>query len=183
MDASEIAANRPSDSRGGGVGLFAWGEFGPPDVDLDDVTFSGHAGPAIYLRGPGRYGLSALQIDGSALSAGGWEPVGGLVAVSGIAPWSDGSDGDSASGLRIVGSRFSQMAGHAILLDGSGALLDGSVFESVAGLDVWQQHCDAAKPLLLLEGELRSNDCEGFALPLEPLLWYVLDAEQLDVEG
>ena len=165
-------------SEAGGVGVFAWDINGPADVAVDDVTFSDLPGPALYLRGPGRYVMRGCEVS----TAGSWPWLpGGVLAVEGVEPWHEiGNTGDF-SGLQMEGNTFSDLSSDAILLDASSATLDlhpetdaANTFGDLEGEPLVWQRCDEVPALEIIDGSIADTPCEPEPRTLGPLLGYQL---------
>ena len=170
LDGGSISGSVPGPGEGGGVGVFAWNTFGPPDLRVEGVTFAALPGSAFYLRGPGRYVLTDCDVSGT----GTWPSMpGGALAVDGVGAWT----GDE--GLLLQGNTFSSLAADAILLDGSSATLapqpdtgDPNQFADLEGEPLFFQRCgDAAVPEVL-DGGAADSSCRAGARALGPFLEY-----------
>ncbi len=168
-------------SEGGGVGVFAWDGS---DVEVEDLDFSELRGPALYLRGPGRYVVRGCEVRDA--GAWPWFP-GGVLAVEGVGRWAEDGGG---SGLLLVGDVFEELTGDAVLLDASSATLaphpdtgSPNVFTDLEGEPVVQQRCEGVPELEVLDGSLVVPGCEAEPRILGPLLEYRLrlaEAEPID---
>ena len=162
MEGGSVLGSRFDEDLGGGVGAYAWDVVGASALELTGVGISGQPGPAVYLRGPGRYRLEALTLNGadSAPAA----PA--LIAAEGVAPWSDVSE----EGLLFEsGSVVGWTDG--LLLDASGALVGPLLFD-VVGAAVRRQHCDDAPDLIFTDAVASTIDCEGAPVDIEPLVGF-----------
>ena len=175
-----VSGSLATGSRGGGVGVFAWAVFGPPEVLLDGVVFEELPGPAVYLRGPGRYELRDPLFVEVGLTEGpfGYPPA--LVAVDGATSWQESDSG--SSGLLLHGAVLRDVPGEGVLLDASSGTLEGVVFDQVGGVDLYTQHCDGVAPPEVGPDPVETNDCEGYPRVLEPLLWWAPDVGVLEPE-
>ena len=163
-----VRSSRPAHSLGGGVGLLAWKApdlSGRPRVSVDGTVFADHPGPALYLRGSGRYELIDARIEDSATLPG---VPGSLIALEGVEPWSAAN----AMGLLLDGVTFASIPTEAIVLDASSGTLDGNTFTDVAGYDLFRQNCETASPPAVLSGAVSGNDCAGAGYVLDPALWF-----------
>lgn len=167
---------------GGGVGVFAWSAGGPPDLLVEDVAFSDLAGPALYLRGPGRFEMSGCEVR----EAGTWPWLpGGVLATEGVEAWHRVGQTEYFTGLLVEGNEFEDLPGDAVLLDGSGATLapgpQTGMANSFSNLDgeqlVWQRCGDRPAPEIL-DGSMDTPACADQARSLGPLLEYRLWLEE-----
>ncbi len=135
---SEIRDTQPSASAGGGLGVYANGEFGAPTVTLRDSTIGPHPYAAVWLDGTGVYDLDGDILSGSGgVLLQGWPAHGNAVfAHHGVGAW------DGTTGLRIANSSFTDAAMVSVVLDGAGAALEGNSWSGNT-LDVLQQRCTA----------------------------------------
>ena len=164
-------------SEGGGVGVFGWDLVGLPDIEVDGVAFSNLAGPALYLRGPGRYVMRDCKVQDS----GSWPLPGGVLAVEGVEPWHEVGDTGVFSGLLLEGNTFSDLSSDAILLDSSSATLDlhpetgqPNTFSNLEGVPLVWQRCDGVEDPEILDGSVGDPACEPVPRTLGPLLEYRL---------
>ncbi len=173
-----VSGSVPHPSEGGGVGVFGWDPWGPPDIELEGVEFTDLRGPALYARGPGRY-----RMLGNTVSGTGTPPYvpGGVLAVEGVEPWHWSVQLADVTGLLLEGNTFAGLAGDAVLLDSSSGTLDAhpdtgaaNTFTDVAGLPlVWQRCSETATPDVL-DGSTSAPGCLAVPQSLGPLLEYRL---------
>ena len=175
---STCSGSRPDDSEGGGVGVFAWHLGIPPHLDLRSVSFSELPGPALYLRGPGRYLVRDCQV-----TAAGSTPrlPGGVLALEGAKAWHEVGDTGFFTGLAVQGGSFDDLPSDAIRLDSSSVTLDVSpdtgapnTFGTVGGVPVLWQRCDGVAPPEVLDGSTPAPDCEPVPRTLGQALEYDL---------
>jgi hypothetical protein len=142
-----------------GVGLFAWNQAGEPTLEVEEVSFAGHAGPAVYLRGPGRYSLTTCSLDDSGLGDG---VAALLVALDGVDLWEGGG------GLRIADSTFTHVPLDGMVLHASSATLEGTTFEAGGGFDLYLQECVGVPAPVDDTGEALHNGCVGEPRVVDP---------------
>lgn len=172
-------------SEGGGVGVFSWDVAGPSDVEVKDVAFSGLAGPALYLRGAGRYVMRGCDVQ----DAGTWPWLpGGVLAMEGVEPWHDPDGAGHLTGLLLEGNSFGEQPGDAILLDGSSGTLASdpgtglpNTFEDLQGEPLIWQACGGVPAPEVLDGSLAVPSCASPPRSLGPPLVY--DPYLFDVEA
>ncbi len=171
-------------SEGGGLGLFASDHETQSSLEVDGTTFTNLRGPALYLRGQGRYVLRGCAVSDS----GSWPSLpGGVLAVGGVEAWSELGDTGYFEGLLLEGNTFSDLAGDAVLLDGSSALLNvhpesgaPNTFSDLEGEDlVWQRCSDLPAPEVL-DGSAAIPDCAAEPRLLGPALEYLLNPSEVD---
>ena len=175
----EVSGSFPHPSEGGGVGLFAWNLGSPSSLDVQSVTFSDLAGPALYLRGPGRYIVRDCEITGTGSTP---RLPGGVLALEGVEPWHEVGDTGSFTGLHLQGNSFHDLPSDAILLDSSSLTLDLSrrpgtppnTFGSLGGVPLLWQRCDDVAPPEVLDGSTLVPDCEPVPRTLGPAMEYRL---------
>ncbi len=134
---STISDTRSDAEWGGGFGVYALDNAGPPTITLLDSTIGPHDYAAVWLDGPGTYEIEGNQLSGSeGIDQGGHILHGNaLFAENGVTAW------DGATGLRLADNTFTSSSEIGVLLDGSSAELDdNSWFDN--GTDVRQQACD-----------------------------------------
>lgn len=181
LHGGSVSRGIPHPSEGGGVGVFVWYSedwWDMADVELDGVAFSGLPGPALYLRGPGRYVMRGCEVWDSGTPP--WLP-GGVLAVEGVQDWQD----ETGAGLLLAGNEFVDLAGDAVLLDFSSATLDAdpatgapNLFLGVSGEPLrWQRCGDLASPEIL-DGSLPDPTCTSVPQQLGPLLEYNIWLEE-----
>lgn len=184
LEDSEISGSVVHASEGGSVSVFAWDRHGPADVDLHAVSFSDLGGPALYLRGPGRFAVRGCTVtDAGTLP---WLP-GGVLALEGVGPWMEMDDDGELSGLMLAGNSFDGLASDAILLDHSSATLDydsetgdPNTFGTLEGAPLlWQRRGDAEIPQIL-DGSVPPPACEPVPVALGPALEYRLWLAEVD---
>ena len=172
-----VSGSAPHPSEGGGAGVFGWDMWGFPDIEIEGVAFFDLPGPALYVRGPGRYRMRDCDVR----EAGTWPWLpGGVLAVEGVQPWYD-DFGNTFIGLFLAGNTFSDLASDAILLDSSSATLvlhpSTGLPNTFADLDgeplVWQRCEDVLAPEIL-DGSIPDPVCEPVPRGLGPLLEYRL---------
>lgn len=164
----------PSEDLGGGVGLYARPSPGAPQLTFTDTEFRGTVGPALYLLGAGRYDFDGVRMTDPAAPA----RAPAVMALDGVLPWS------GASGLRLSGGEISGFGHVGLLLEASGATLDGVGFGELGGVDVFRQHCDdGLLPLEVLSGAPNVGGCDGAPYDTDPMLSFQLDLlDFLEVE-
>ena len=173
LSGGALQGSTPTPDLGGGVGLFAW-SFHDLGVQLQDVEFAGHPGPAAYLRGPGSYQLDRVTVTDSAqLSL----VPGAVVVLQGVEPW----DPAEASGLRVLDSSFGELPVSALFFDSSGGSLEGNSFAEGPDYAVWTQSCGGAPAVEFVGPEPEHNDCQGAPRDLDPLLIYELELLEMFV--
>ena len=155
VSTTEATAEQPA----GGVGLFAWGQAGEPTLEVEEVALAGHDGPAVYLRGPGRYSLTDCSLDDSGTGDG---VAALLVALDGVGLWSGGT------GLRVVDSTFTHVPLDGMVLHASSATLEGTTFETGGGFDLYLQECVGVPAPEDDTGEALHNGCVGEPRVVEP---------------
>lgn len=161
-----ISGSLPHHSEGGGLGVFVWDWEGWPFLDLDGVTFEDLPGPAVYLRGAGRYVLRASDVTGA-----GSPPFlpGGVFAADGVGSWlDDGGPQGLGSGLLLEGNSFHDMQGDAVVLDGAGATFgtDPSTglpnrFSDLVGEALINQRCAGPSDVDVLDGSGVDASCQS----------------------
>lgn len=163
----------PNPDLGGGVGLYAWRNPAMPVLTLIDTLIAGTVGPAVYLRGSGRYDFDGVVMTDPASPA----RAPGFLALEGVLPW------NGTTGLRLQGGSVSGFGHVGLLLEASGAQLDGVSFSDLAGVDVFRQHCADELPLDVLSGAPTVQACDGAPYDTEPALSYQIDVlDFLEVE-
>lgn len=179
-----VSGSLPHPGEGGGTGIFAWDLGGPADLELEDLVFSDLVGPALYLRGPGRYVMRGCDVR----DAGTWPWLpGGVLAVEGVEPWHEVGETGDFVGLLLGGNTFADLRGDAVLLDGSSATLeadtDTGAANAFSGLDgetlVWQRCGDLLAPEIL-DGSIATPSCLDPSRALGPLLEYRLWLEETE---
>ena len=170
-------------SEGGGVGVFGWDNWGLPDIELDGVAFSDLPGPALYLRGPGRYMMRGCDVQ----DTGTWPLPGGVLALEGVQPWHEVGNTGYFTGLLLEGNTFSDLPSDAILLDSSSATLDlhpdtgaSNTFGDLDGVPLVWQRCDGVQPPEILDSSVADPSCEPVPRGLGPLLEYRLRLAEVD---
>ena len=170
---------------GGGIGVFGWDIWAPPDIELGDVAFSDLPGPALYLRGPGRYVMRGCDIQDTGTWP--WQP-GGVFAVEGVEPWHE-TDTGYFTGLLLEGNTFTDLSSDAILLDSSSATLDPhpetfapNTFGNLDGVPLLWQRCDGIEAPEILDNSIPDPACEPEPRTLGPLLEYRLWLTEVEVE-
>lgn len=162
-----------SNDLGGGVGLFAWHNPALPVLTFTDTVFRGTVGPAVYLRGTGLYDFDGVVMTDPAAPA--LAP--GMMAIEGVRAWAGNT------GLRLQGGEISGFGHVGLLLEASGASLDGVVFSDLAGVDVFRQHCEDTLPLDILSGSPTVQACDATPYDTEPALAYQIELlDFLEVE-
>lgn len=160
LDGGQVSTSAATDEQpGGGVGLFAWNVSAAPTLEIEEVTLAGHAGPAIYLRGHGRYSIASCDLDDSGTGAG---VAAMLVGLDGVGQWGGGA------GLLVAASTFTHVPLDGMVLHASTATLQGTTFESGGGFDVYQQACDGVLPPEDDTGDVVHNQCQGEPRVIEP---------------
>ena len=142
-----------------GVGVFAHAAVGQVDVTLTDVQLAGHAGPAVYLRGPGRYVVDGCTLDDSGTGDG---VAALLAALDGVSLWQD------EFGLLVRGSQFIHVPLDAAMLHASSAFFDSSTFETGPGFDIWSQECAGIPAPIDNTGQAVDNGCQGAPRVVDP---------------
>ncbi len=173
-----ITGSLPHPSEGGGVGILAWNLVGSPWLDVKGTEFADLPGPALYLRGPGRYRMS----DSNVARSGGWPSLpGGVLATDGVTAWT----GDE--GLVLQGNRFTDLGADAILLDTSAATLaldpdtgEGQTFTDNAGEALFVQRCLGPSTAIVSDGSGANPACQDGARPLGPLLEFRLQVGEIE---
>ena len=165
-------------SEAGGVGVFTHDRSGPPDIEVDNVSFTDLAGPALYLRGPGRCVMRGCDVQDTGTWP--WLP-GGVFAVEGVQPWHEVGDSGYFTGLLLEGNTFSGLNSDAILLDSSSVTLDlhpetgaPNTFGSLDGEPLVRQRCDGVETPEILDSSIPDPTCEPVPRGLGPLLEYRL---------
>ena len=183
LHAGTVSGSTFHSGEGGGVGVFGWDLVGPPDIELDGVEFSDLPGPALYLRGPGRYVMRGCDIQDTGTRP--WLP-GGVLAVEGVQPWHEFYDTGYFTGLLLEGNTFSDLSSDAVLLDSSSATLDfdaegaPNTFADLDGVPlVWQRCTDVFAPEIL-DGSISPPSCEPVPRGLGSLLEYRLWLAETD---
>lgn len=148
-----------SDQPHSGVGLFAHGAVGLVDMSATDVDLAGHAGPAVYLRGPGRYVIDGCRLDDSGTGEG---VAALLAALDGVPRWQD------ELGLLVRGSQFTHVPLDGALLHASSAFFDSSTFETGSGFDIWSQECAGIPSPIDSTGQAIDNGCQGAPREVDP---------------
>ena len=164
----------PSEDLGGGVGLYARPSPQPPQLTFTGTEFRRTVGPALYLIGAGRYDFEdVLMTEPSAPAR-----APGVMALDGVPAWT------GAEGLRISGGEISGFGHVGVLLEASGARLDGVGFSDLGGIDVFRQHCDdVLLPLEVLSGSPTVGSCDGTPYDTAPVLSFQLELlDFLEVE-
>lgn len=174
MHGGAINGSTPHHSSGGGLGVFSTSAYGTSDVELAGVTFADLPGPALYVRGPGRYVMRGCDVTGAGTPP--WLP-GGALAAEGVGLWVEAAD----LGLLMAGNRFHDLPGDGLLLDQSTATLDveagagtPNTFEDIAGAPLIWQRCGALDAPEVLDGSVAEPACASSAMALGPLLEYTL---------
>ena len=163
-------------SEQGGVGIFAWDLEGPADVTVESCSFSDLPGPALYLRGPGRYVMRDCSVTGTGSTP---RLPGGVLALEGVERWREVGDSGYFNGLLLQGNSFDDLPSDAILLDSSSVTLDVSPetsdpnsFGTLGGVPLlWQPCGDEAAPEIL-DDSLPAPACEPVPRTLGPTLEY-----------
>jgi hypothetical protein len=177
LEETIVADNLPDASWGGGLGVYALGDYGPSGVRLTGVEVGPHGYAGVWLDGPGRYYITASDLAGGpGMQRGGWDLHGNaLVARRGVSPWYAGV------GLLLEATRLHGAEGVAVLLDDASATLRGLAFED-NGVDVWQQACGDAAPLEAADPSW--TVCAGGNLIVDDSLTLsTLYIPEIDVEG
>lgn len=160
LDGGQVSTTVATDAQPvGGVGLFAWNQAGEPVLEVEEVVLAGHAGPAVYLRGPGRYSLDTCTLDDSGTGDG---VAALLVALDGVGRWSDGS------GLLVADSVFTHVPLDGMVLHASSATLESTTFEAGGGFDLYLQECVGVPAPLDDTGEVTHNGCVGEPRVVDP---------------
>ena len=160
LDGGQVSTSVATDEQpGAGVGLFAWSQAGEPTLEIEEVDLAGHAGPAVYLRGPGRYSLTSCALDDSGTGDG---VAALMVALDGVGRWEGGA------GLRLVDSTFTHVPLDGAVLHASSATLEGTTFESGGGFDLYLQECVGVPAPLDDTGEALHNGCVGEPRVVDP---------------
>jgi hypothetical protein len=170
LDGGNISSTGASGERGGGVGVFCWNHpevEDDPALEVRGTRFADLPGPAVYLRGVGRYDVRHAEVHACASADGPFGSPPAVVVVEGI-----GQAGPS-DGLFLSGNLFSDLPGDAILLDASSATLLSNLFQGIGGYDVYTQHCEGVPAPEIVPPDATINDCQGFPRVLEPLLTWV----------
>ena len=172
----EVSGSASHPAEGGGVGLFAWDLDGPADLEVQAVSFSDLVGPALYLRGPGRYVMRDCQVTDAGSSP---RSPGGVMAIEGVEPWHEVGDSGSFTGLLLQGDTFDDLPSDALLLDSSSITLDLSpenggpnTFGVLGGVPLVWQRCDDVEAPEIEDGSLTSPVCEPVPRTLGPALEY-----------
>ncbi len=185
MRGGRIEASVGGAGQGGGLGVFAWGRGAWPKVELVGVELSTLPGPALYLRGRGRYRMTACEVR----EGGTWPAFpGGVLAVDGVGPWdADGGPDGLGSGLLLEGDRFSSLAADAILLDGSSGTLArdpqggaANTFSELDGEPLFAQRCGDLPPAEVQDDAPVDPTCRLGARPLGPLLTYEVQVAEAE---
>lgn len=187
LEGGTVSESIAHPSEGGGVGVFGWDVWGSPDIEAVGVTFIDLPGPALYLRGQGRYRARGCRVEGSGTFP--WLP-GGVLAVEGVGRWEPVGVGDLFRGLLLEGNEFAALPGDAILLDGSSATLladpvsgEANSFPGVGGEPLIWQRCGTMDPPEVLDGSVPEPSCGSPARALGPLLEYRLWLAEGEVQG
>lgn len=141
------------DQPASGVGLFAFSDQGLAELQIDDVDLAGHAGPAVYVRGPGLYVLRDTRIDDSGTSGDGVEAL--VAALDGVPRW------EGALGLLLQRCALTHVPLDGVLLHASSAMLDDTEIEAGPGFDLWRQSCAGTQEPIDTTGEAIDNGCAG----------------------
>ena len=165
-------------SEAGGTGIFAWGVDGPPDVEVEGVSFTDLPGPALYARGPGRYVMRGCSVQDTGTWP--WQP-GSVFAVEGVEPWHEVGNTGYFTGLLLEGNTFADLNSDAILLDSSSLTLhlhpetgEPNTFGDLEGEPlIWQRCADVSAPETL-DGSVPAPSCLPEPRTLGPLLEYRL---------
>ncbi len=166
LDGGQVTTSiAPPEQPAGGVGLFAWADAGEPTLEVEELTLAGHDGPAVYLRGYGRYSIVTSSLDDSGTSDG---VAALLVGLDGVGRWGGGA------GLLVADSTFTHVPLDGVVLHASTATLQGTTFESGGGFDVYQQACEGVLPPDDDTGDVVHNGCEGEPRPVDPRVEVVL---------
>ena len=178
LNGGTVTGSVSHSSEAGRTGIFAWNDIAPPHIELDGVTFSDLIGPALYLRGPGRYVMRDCVIKDTGTWP--WLP-GGVFAAEGVQPWYEVGNTGYFNGLLLEGNTFSDLSGDAILLDSSSATLDlhpetgaANTFTNLDGVSLVWQRCDDVSVPEILDGSVSDPTCEPEPRTLGPLLDYYL---------
>jgi hypothetical protein len=171
-----IEASAPMPGFGGGVGVFTWDLFGPPLLFCDGVELLDLPAGGLYLRGEGAFDVQDSDFVAAGTVAG---VSAAVLATDGVGPW---SDEPTPTGLRVAGSRFAELAGDAILLDGSGGTLQGDGFEAIGGLPLYRQRCDGAPDVELIDQDGVDGSCQPWSRPIVPLLGISITLEEGGVQ-
>lgn len=177
LDGGRVEASVPSARSGGGTGVFVADTGHDRELAVRDVTFSGHRYPGVYLRGPGRYEVTDCTFEDSGATA---PPTpGGVLAVD-VPLWSELGP-DQFEGLALRDNVFADLASDAVLLHGSSALIEGSVFDQVGGLAVRWQECDQVDAPQVDAGGPAAIECQQWSQSVDPMLSFEFDPSESDV--
>ena len=178
MHGGEVSGTNPHGSKDGGVGVFAWDVEGSSDLDVQDVSFSDLRGPALYLRGPGRYVMRDCQVKDTGSTP---RLPGGVLALEGVEPWHVVADTGEFAGLLLQGNGFDDLPSDAVLLDSSSVTLGVSsetgapnTFGTLGGVPLLWQRCEGVAPPEVLDGSTPAPACEPVARTLGQALEYDL---------
>jgi hypothetical protein len=176
---SRLTASRIHPARGGGLGLFTMNFHEPPIADFQRVEFSGHPGPAVYLRDLGGWLFDEVVFDASDSMP--LVPA-AVMAVDGVpARYADLASPGGFYGLFLRDSAVLNVPLHAVLLHASAAEFNemdlGGSFESM----VHAQRCDDAPNALA--GDVPSGfECSTQVVEVAPRLFYDFDVGTIDLE-
>jgi hypothetical protein len=166
LDGGRVLTSVATDEQpGSGVGVYGWAAAGEPTIDLTELELANHDGPAVYLRGQGRYQLAGVSLDASGQGEGVQAL---LVALDGVDRWEGGA------GLRVADSTLTHVALDGMLLHASSATLEGVAFEQGAGFDLYLQQCDGVDTPDVSGGEAIDNGCAGEPRVVEPRIEVLL---------
>jgi hypothetical protein len=142
-----------------GVGIFAFSDSGMAELQIEGVEVSGHAAPAVYVRGPGLYAFRDVRLDDSGTGQG----IAAVVAaLDGVPRW------EGTSGLLLQNCEITHVPLDGVLLHASSVVLDNTSIETGSGFDVWRQSCAGTQEPIDTTGQAIDNGCAGDPREVEP---------------
>ncbi len=154
------------DQPAAGVGIFGYSEAGLAELQIDDVDIAGHAGPAVYVRGPGLYVFRDSRLDDSGISGDGVEAI--VAALDGVPRW------EGAIGLLLQRCAITHVPLDGVLLHASSVMLDDTTIESGPGFDLWRQSCAGTQEPIDTTDTAIDNGCAGDPREVTPRVEVIL---------
>ncbi len=133
---SYLADNGPDSDLGGGMGVFATGQFGGSSLEVRNTTIDAHRYAAVWIDGPGRYDIEDNRLQGGEPFSLNTGPMHGnaVFGWNGITAW------DGETGLLLARNTIFGAGGNAVLLHDSTATLSENAWSDNT-VDLRQQSC------------------------------------------